>query len=373
MANEWTTSGWFRSRYCDPDGTGDPIPVVHNRDGRPDVYAEFLIRAPVALLPVLLFLGTLVYLDSYKLVGFKTVLCVIVAGGLLTVGGYFLHDFLLQESSIGFATFSRYVSPATEETLKALVVVYLFRTNRIGFLVDGAIMGFAVGAGFAVVENLYYLHSAGHTNVAVWIVRGFGTAVMHGGVTAIFAIVSQTLTERNMKIHPWRYLPGLAAAIALHSLFNHFVLPPILMTLCILFLLPPVLYVVFRKSAEHMHAWLELDFDADALLLQQINEGEFGNTRIGRFLHDLKTRFEGPVVVDMLCYLRLYTELALRAKGVLLMRENGLDVEVGERTQEKFAELAYLEKSIGKTGLMAMRPFLHMTRKDLWQLYVLGR
>jgi hypothetical protein len=75
----------------------------------------------------------------------------------------------------------------------------------------------------------------------------------------------------------------------------------------------------------------------------------------------------------MLCYLRLYTELALRAKGLLLMRENGLDVDVGERTQEKFAELEYLERSIGKTGLLAMRPFLHMTRKDLWQLYVLDQ
>jgi RsiW-degrading membrane proteinase PrsW (M82 family) len=337
------------------------------------VYAEFLIRAPVALLPVLIFLGALVYLDSYKLVGLKTVLCVIAAGGLLTVIGYFLHDFLLQQTGIDFRTFSRYVSPITEETLKALIVVYLFRSHRIGFLVDSAIMGFAVGAGFAVVENIYYLWSAAQTNIVVWIVRGFGTAIMHGAVTAIFAIVSQTLTERNMKAHPLRYLPGLAAAIALHSMFNHFVLPPILMTLSILFLLPPLLYLVFRKSAEHMHEWLELDFDADTLLLQQINEGEFGETKIGRFLHDLKSRFEGPVVVDMLCYLRLYTELALRAKGVLLMRENGLNVEVGERTQEKFAELDYLEKSIGKTGLMAMRPFLHMTRKDLWQLYVLGK
>jgi hypothetical protein len=134
-----------------------------------------------------------------------------------------------------------------------------------------------------------------------------------------------------------------------------------------------LLYGVFRKSAEHMHEWLELDFDADARLLQQINSGEFAESKIGQFLHDLRTRFEGPVVVDMLCYLRVYTELALRAKGVLLMRENGLDVTVGERTQEKFAELAYLENSIGKTGLLAMRPFLHMTRKDLWQLYVLEK
>lgn len=337
------------------------------------MYTDFLIRAPVGLLPVLIFLIALVYLDSYKLVGFRTVLWVIIAGGLLTVVGYFLHDFLLEHSLVDFKSFTRYVSPVTEETLKALVIVFLFRTHRIGFLVDSAIMGFAVGAGFAVVENFYYLYSAGHAHVATWFVRGFGTAIMHGGVTAIFAIVSQTLTERNMKINPLRYLPGLAGAIALHSLFNHFVLPPILMTASILGLLPPVLYLVFRKSALHMHEWLELDFDADALLLQQINSGEFAETRIGRFLQDLKSKFEGYVVVDMLCYLRLYTELALRAKGVLLMRENGIDVDVGERTQEKFAELEYLERSIGKTGLLAMRPFLHMTRKDLWQLYVLDK
>ncbi|MBT8083699.1 MAG: hypothetical protein KJN72_00635, partial [Woeseia sp.] len=113
------------------------------------------------------------------------------------------------------------------------------------------------------------------------------------------------------------------------------------------------------------------DFDEDALLVQQITSGEFSETKVGRFLHDLRSRFEGPVVVDMLCYLRIYTELALRAKGVLMMRENGLDVEIGERTREKFIELEYLESSIGTTGILAMRPFLHMTRKDLWQMYVL--
>jgi RsiW-degrading membrane proteinase PrsW (M82 family) len=332
---------------------------------------DFLIMAPVGLLPVLMFLVALLYLDSYKLVRLKSVLWVILAGGMSAVACYFLNGFLLLHLRLDFLSLTRYVSPLTEEALKALVIVYLFRSHRIGFLVDGAIMGFAVGAGFAVVENFYYLYSGGQAQLGVWIVRGFGTAIMHGGVTAIFAIVSQTLTERSMKINPLRFLPGLAAAVALHSLFNHFVLPPMLMTATVLALLPPVLYVVFRKSAEHMHKWLELDFDADTLLLRQINSGEFAETKIGVFLNDLRTRFEGPVVVDMLCYLRLYTELALRAKGLLLMRENGIEVTVGERTQEKFAELEYLEGSIGKTGLLAMRPFLHMTRKDLWQLYML--
>ncbi len=332
---------------------------------------DILITAPVGLLPVLIFLVVLLYMDSYKLVRLRTVLVVIVVGGLAALGAFVCNGILLRQLSLDFLSFSRYVAPLTEETLKALVIVYLFRSHRIGFLVDGAIMGFAVGAGFAVVENFYYLYATPTGNLGVWIVRGCGTAVMHGGVLAIFAVISQTLTERHMKINPLLYLPGFLTAAVLHSIYNHFVLPPIAMTAGVLLLLPPILYVVFQKSAAHMHEWLELDFDADALLLEQINSGQFTASRAGRFLSDLRSKFEGPVVVDMLCYLRLYTELALRAKGVLLMRENGLDTPVGERTREKFQELEYLEDSIGRTGLLAMRPFLHMTRKDLWQLNLL--
>lgn len=332
---------------------------------------DVLLSSPVGLLPVLLFLITLVLLDSYKLVSFRSILAVIAAGGMMTVAAYFLNGWLLDIGAVDYRSFTRYISPVTEELLKALVVVVLFRSHRIGFLVDSAIMGFAAGAGFAVVENIYYLYSNDHAHLAVWIVRGFGTAIMHGGVTAIFAVVSHALTERSMNINPLLYLPGLTAAILLHSFFNHFVLPPTVMTLVFLAALPPLLYTVFHKSAAHLHEWLELDFDADASLLEQITSGDFSESRIGRFLNDLRSRFDGPVVVDMLCYLRLYTELALRAKGVLMMRENGLDTTIGERTREKFVELEYLERSIGKTGLLAMRPFLHMTRKDLWQLYVL--
>lgn len=332
---------------------------------------SLVVTAPIGLLPVLVFLVVLLYMDSYKLVRLKTVVFVIVAGGGVTVVAYFLNGFLLRWMLLDYVDFSRYVSPLTEELLKALVVIYLFRSHRIGFLVDSAIMGFAVGAGFAVVENFYYLYSNPDGHIGIWIVRGFGTAIMHGGVLAIFAVISQTLTERHMNVNPLLYLPGLAAAIVIHSAFNHFVLPPIMMTAAVLVVLPPIFAAVFHRSASRLHEWLELDFDEDALLLEQINSGEFRQTKVGCFLSDLKSKFDGPVVVDMLCYLRIYTELALRAKGMLLMRENGLNTPVGERTREKFAELEYLESSIGKTGLLAMRPFLHMTRKDLWQLNVL--
>ena len=332
---------------------------------------DLLSKAPVGLLPVLIFLIILLYMDSYKLVSLRTVLWVIFAGALLLVAGYWINGYAIEVLAWDLPTYSRYAAPVIEEGLKASVMVFLFRTHRIGFLVDSAILGFAVGAGFGVVENFYYLYMASDAHIAVWVVRGFGTAIMHGGVMALFGVMAQTLTERSMKINPLLYVPGFIIAITIHSVFNHFPGTPILTTLGTLIALPPILLIVFQKSARTMHEWLEVDFDEDALLLEQINSGAFAESKIGQFLEDLKEKFSGPVVVDMLCYLRLYTELALRAKGVLMMRENGLDTPVGERTRAKFEEMHYLEKSIGKTGCLAMRPFLQMTRKDLWQLYVL--
>jgi RsiW-degrading membrane proteinase PrsW (M82 family) len=334
---------------------------------------DLLVKAPVGLLPVLMFLVALLYMDSYKLVSLKTVLWVIVAGGLCTITALYLNGWILAETGMEFKSYSRYVAPLVEESLKALVIVFLFRSSRIGFLVDAAIMGFAVGAGFALLENFYYLQTHSSANMAVWVVRGFGTAIMHGGATAIFGIMSQTLTERNLKINPVYYLPGLLAASFLHSIFNHFLVSPIIETLAVLLVLPPVLYLVFRRSASAMHDWLEIDLDADMDLIGMINSGDFSRSKIGRFLDDLRTRFDGPIVVDMLCYLRIYTELAIRAKGMLLMRENGLEVPVGERTRANFEELHFLEKSIGKTGCLVMKPFLQMERKDLWQMKVLGK
>ncbi|NCF64136.1 MAG: PrsW family intramembrane metalloprotease [Gammaproteobacteria bacterium] len=334
---------------------------------------EILARAPVGLLPVLIFLVILVWMDSYKLVSLKSVLAVIVLGGLTAFAAMYLNGWLLEALGMELKPYSRYVSPIVEEGLKSLVIIYLFRSSRIGFLVDSAIMGFAVGAGFALVENYHYLQVYSTAGFGVWIVRGFGTAIMHGGVTAMFAIMSQTLTERQMKINPLYYVPGFAVAVILHSIFNHFLVAPVLQTIGTLFVLPPLLQMVFQRSAKSLHDWLELDFDADTDLIDMIDSGEFSQSKIGLFLDDLREKFEGPIVVDMLCYLRVYTELAIRAKAALIARENGLEIPVGERTREKFQELRFLEKSIGKTGCLAMKPFLQIERKDLWQMHVIDR
>jgi len=129
---------------------------------------------------------------------------------------------------------------------------------------------------------------------------------------------------------------------------------------------------VFERSEQALRRWIGQGFDADAQLLELIGSGSFATSPPGRYLASLKRSLPGALLADALCYLRLYTELALRAKGVLMMREAGFEPpRADDETRAKFAELRYLEMSVGATGLRALRPVLNMRRRELWQLYLL--
>jgi hypothetical protein len=208
----------------------------------------------------------------------------------------------------------------------------------------------------------------------VQVIRGFGTAIMHGGATAVFAIVSVSQAERFPDGWLRVFGPGLVAAVILHSVYNTLLVRPVFATLGILMLLPPLIYFAFEHSEKALRQWLESDLDSDVQLLESINSGEFPDSHAGRYLHSLQDKFSGPVVADMLCYLRVHVELALRAKGVLMLRESGFEEPpLDDEVKAQIAELRYLERSLGKSGQLALRPIVMATGKDLWQLQWLAR
>ncbi len=332
---------------------------------------SFLVNVAAALLPVLLFLGLLFFLDSFKLVLPRSVLLALLAGALAAAVGLSVNDWVAATTGLPPRPFSRYVAPLMEEALKALWVVVLLRRGRIGFLVDAAILGFAVGAGFALVENVEYLRELAEPRVYLWLVRGLGTAVLHGATTAIFALLAKALTERHPEGPAGALVPGFLAATLVHSLYNHFLLPPVLATAVLLLVLPLLLIAVFDRSERATRDWLGVGLDTDLDLVETIVSGQALETRTGEYLRELKAHFPGEVVADMLCLVRIQAELAIRAKGLLLAREAGLEVPVGEDVRANLRELRYLERSIGRTGLLALKPVLPQTARDLWQVYLL--
>ena len=330
-----------------------------------------MLAIVVALLPVLAFLALLVALDSFKLVAPARLARAAAAGGAVALACLPVNAWMMAGSADAHLLTSRYFAPLLEESLKAGVVAVIVWRRGAGFLVDAAILGFAVGAGFALVENVHYLWALRGSGAGLWIVRGFGTAILHGATAAIAAILTQHLLERRERRRPADLAPGWVAAFALHSAFNHFVLPPAAATLLLLVALPPLVLIVFERSERATRSWVNDGMDVDLEAMGLLLSTGFAQSRAGRYLQELKARFPGPVVADMFCLLRIDLELAIRAKGILMAREAGLELPADETISARLEERRYLRHAIGPTGLLALRPLQPQRARDGWHELVL--
>jgi RsiW-degrading membrane proteinase PrsW (M82 family) len=329
--------------------------------------------APIALLPVLAFLALLKAIDSYALVPPRELGRALFAGAVIAGLCWLVNGRIAELLPGGIEAFPLFAGPVIEEVLKAAFVAWLILSARTGFLVDAAILGFAVGAGFALVENVAYLLHLENATVWLWGVRGFGTAIMHGSTTAMFAILGKGLSDRHPERAKRSLLPGLLLAIAVHVAFNHFPFGPVATALLVLITMPLLLVWVFARSEQATREWLGTGFDDDARVLESLMSADFPDSPVGRYLESLRSHFPAEIIVDLLCLLRIHLELSVRAKGILLAREAGIDVPLGDDVKPKLEEMAVLETSIGATGRLALHPVRRMSRRDLWELYVLGK
>jgi RsiW-degrading membrane proteinase PrsW (M82 family) len=336
------------------------------------MWLDEALRVALALVPVLMFLAALRVLDSYKLVSLRTVAAALAAGAVAAGICYGINAAIFRQLHENPDLYIHFGAPVVEELAKGAFWIFLIATARVAFMVDSAICGFAVGAGFALVENVSYLEPLQGRGLGVWLLRGFGTAVMHGGVAAIGAFISVYLWEGRRWHGMRQFAPGLLVAMLLHSLFNQGVLSPAESTAATVAGLPVIFIVVFYFSERSLRRWLSGKLDRDIDTLAMIASGEFKQTPQGAYLMSLNDAFPPEVRGDMLTLLHLTLELSARAKGDLIRREAGLEVPPDPALESHFKELSYLEKSIGPTGMLAIRPLLSRNPRDLWEMHQLG-
>jgi RsiW-degrading membrane proteinase PrsW (M82 family) len=336
--------------------------------------ADLLIKALIALAPVVLMLVVFDRLDAFNLISAREIAILLVVGGAAAGFSFVANLRVMDGFPIGFSAYTRYVSPIIEESLKAAPIIYLFARNRLGFKVDAAIAGFAVGAGFSVIENIWYLFVITEANVTAWLVRGFGTAIMHGGATAIFAIISHEMTERqaegvaaHYRFNPLLFIPGLLVAMLIHSLFNHFPGQPIVIMALTLLLAPATIFLALIRSDRATQQWLAADKAAHEKMLADIRAGHFAETSRGVAISAITTHL-GDKGDDARAYVELKTELVLRAEELIHAAQSGNAVKPSDDDKQKFDQLDALEHRLGQTTLAALAAPLGFTRNDLWEL-----
>lgn len=327
----------------------------------------------IGILPVLIFLAVLAHFDSFHLVRFRTILIAICAGALVAFPAKFANTLLYENLGVSYQYFIHFVSPVIEEGAKALLILALLRTNRIGFAFDAVIIGFAIGAGFALIENFHYLRTHGDEHPALWMVRGFGTAIMHGSATAMFAMASHYLTSRETAFKAFLFVPGFVMSITLHAAFNSFLEFPVSATIAIMAMLSSVFAVLLHRESSAAEDSINLDFERHRRLLEAVDTGDYESFRLGRLLQAMHARMGDERAKDIIDYIRTHTELVLKAEAVLVARRNGEKPVIEQQTVDALHHLHALERRIGKTGRMALQSHLAFSRHEFFELYALEK
>ena len=329
----------------------------------------------LALFPVLVLLAIFVWLDAFKLMSLYEIMVLLILGGVGALLAWPVAGRFLDTLPIGFNTYSRYVAPWIEEAIKALIMVGLFRLNRIGYKLDAVISGFAIGAGFSVVENIIYLIRFPDYGAGTWLVRGLGTAVMHGTTLAIVAATAHEFAERETResagdfdFHIWWFVPGYLAAVAIHTAFNHFPDRPLIAMMGAIVIAPIVLIGIFNFGTEEAQKWLAADYAEHQMQLEALRAGRWPESPSGRKIGALAGRVDSETAGRLRRYWELQAYLVVEAEETMMEEASGDASFDKQRVRAAFDELAALRRAIGLSTFTAFKALLPFSRNDEWEV-----
>lgn len=328
---------------------------------------QIFIKILISTLPVLLFTLILVKMDGFQLVRKIDLIAAIVLGALCAFVAFGL-DIIVYEVfgwSYSFRTVTS--GPILEEILKTAAVVYFIARARVGFTIDAAVVGFAVGAAFASIENVLFVRYAADSELGLILARGFGAAFMHAGVSAVAAVATMFFVNKTDKFRYVHAFPGAALAVVLHVFFNGFYFSPPTQAIIGIIVIPTLFVVLFAINSKSLSRWMNAEFDDEVELLLKIKCGEFSGAEAGKYFLSIKDKFDPETVVDMLAYIRIASELSLRAKTALMLTEAEMETKKDLELERKLVEMKTLGKNIGKTGMLALAPILPSDRKRVWK------
>ena len=110
------------------------------------------------------------------------------------------------------------ITPIIEEILKAIPIL-VFATMLTAKKEALFTASMAVGIGFAVLENAYYLLNDASFNMIDAIIRAFGAGLMHGMCTLLVGVGISFVRKKN-KIFVVGTFSLLSTAITYHGIYN---------------------------------------------------------------------------------------------------------------------------------------------------------
>jgi RsiW-degrading membrane proteinase PrsW (M82 family) len=171
------------------------------------IYMLFVsVSAPLAMMAILL----------EKKSRFPIVFMII--GIFTSVFAAELNGFLRNSTDLDIYRIVVTVTPIVEEIIKALPLLYfaIVISDKREQLFTAAM---AIGIGFAVLENAYYLMTSTNFNMIRAVIRAFGSGIMHGMCTLLVG-VGISFVKKKKKLFVVGTFGLLSTAIVYHGIYN---------------------------------------------------------------------------------------------------------------------------------------------------------
>ena len=329
-----------------------------------------MILFVAALLPVVIYIIVVYQIDNFSLISVKRLLLLILCGMLTALACFALFQLT---GTIIFQSLSDSVNPIIEEMVKGIPLLWLAARKKIVFFIDSVICGAAVGGGFSILENIFYLLLGDQMGIGTVLFRGLEVALVHMGCSALVAaglmlIVRMIEYSRSRSVVKKSDIAMsvflLSEAPVLHLFHNTFHFVPLVQFVFVIGTLGGLLVWTYFYDVEMIHSWIDTGLDKQLDLLASIKTGRLDDTPTGKFLESVKDAFPPKDFFDIICYVQLHVELSVASRSRVMLRETGLEDnlplsdEMKEQILSQYIEYKTLEKRLGNAARMTIAPIV---------------
>ena len=323
-----------------------------------------------ALLPVVIYIIVVYQIDNFSLISVKRLLLLILCGMLTALACFALFQLT---GTIIPQSLSDSVNPIIEEMVKGIPLLWLAARKKIVFFIDSVICGAAVGGGFSILENIFYLLLGDQMGIGTVLFRGLEVALVHMGCSALVAaglmlIVRMIEYSRSRSVVKKSDIAMsvflLSEAPVLHLFHNTFHFVPLVQFVFVIGTLGGLLVWTYFYDVEMIHSWIDTGLDKQLDLLASIKTGRLDDTPTGKFLESVKDAFPPKDFFDIICYVQLHVELSVASRSRVMLRETGLEDnlplsdEMKEQIISQYIEYKTLEKRLGNAARMTIAPIV---------------
>lgn len=312
--------------------------------------------------------------DLYSTGAFKIIALCFGWGAVAFGLAFVINRFLLNSIGVDWTIVVQYIAPIEEEILKGLILLYLVRRRQFTYFVDGAIYGFAIGIGFAVVENYSYLFSTDQSvQLTVALVRVISTNLMHAAGSSIIGIAMglSRFSRRSGRIS--YALGGLLLSGSLHVIFNvvsnsEFTNTLILIiTISVIGLISfGVIVLAIRQGLKESKAWIEEKLGMADRVTAGETKAVLSLKDIDEILAPLAEQFGPEKAEHIEILLKKQARLGILRKALDKIQDEKLLTETRKEMVEVRSEMEMARKAIGSYPMLYLRGIFPEDDSPLW-------